>query len=464
MTTFNFDLDSFVYDDIKVKDSIKYLFYLNDNHKPIVDDYLAYKCLFYLTRLTHLGYKDLAYFKNHETLLANILLECYKTTDELNFECDFELEFNDITKKLSVNSQRISMLNFALSIVNAFSLKIYSFNINFVKAPTGLESHFIFLKCGNFMQKALNCLVIDFASSLKLSLAMCNLVKQILYNLNLWSRFTNEETLKKWGEFNAVETLIKVANLKEKTFDLIAYLTIMNIAEDKHIETLKSDMSKIIKELVCCFNTFCCELQEKKLIRTQKKLIDPNDQELKKITVYSLQTVNEPTIYFIDILHALQRLALNDKTRLEIFETKPFEVLTSAENGEVNQEQIPETSFNRYLKQLLLAANQIELEFILKLIVQLTFNTHIAFEFEKNNGLVSFLEKHAHPESQQLFRAEIRKLSELILWNLKHSKISNEVHHRSSNLKRASKNENVPEAMRKESTIKGKVVVIFLCL
>ncbi len=186
----------------------------------------------------------------------------------------------------------------------------------------------------------------------------------------------------------------------------------INIADDTHIEALKVETTKMIKVLVHHFSLFVHELQSANLSRSNKQIIDAHDQELKQISVYSIK--NEESLeltYFIDIFHGLQRLSLNDKTRLEMYQTQT--TLTEVRT----QSQM---SFKHALKRMVFATNDSELLPMLKLIVQLTFNVTIAKDLSKEADLVGFLHKNVTRGDRP---AELKKSSELILWNFKHSTV-----------------------------------------
>jgi hypothetical protein len=410
---------------MRVKDSIKYLLRASETHRSVIEDPLAYKSLFYVTKLSRAGYKDLSTHKNYEMLICAILTECHKNVAELDFAQNLDLDFSDVNARLSPNAQRVSALYLALSLVNVFAAKLHSFNINYVKLPNGLESHFAFLNDDVFLGKAVNVKMpsLDGGNG-----NTCGLVKLFLANMQLLSRFSNDpDNQKMWSDSHAIDVLLKVSGMVE-SFSLVAVQTVINIAEDRHIEALRSETTSMIKLLAGYFIAFWRELRDNMLARTQCQIIDPIDQELKRINVYCIQdpsaelSLPSESISFVDIVHGLQRLALNDKTRLEIYQTTGSSggnnagVVVEVNNG--GKTGAPASTFKLALRRMVFAANDLELDPLLKLMVQLTFNAKIATDMSKESDLVGFLQRSA-TRNETPKAAEIKKSSEIILWNLK---------------------------------------------
>jgi hypothetical protein len=86
----------------------------------------------------------------------------------------------------------------------------------------------------------------------------------------------------------------------------------------------------MIKVMAHYFTLFAHQLQQNSLSRAHGQMIDAAAQELKQIWVYALR--HEPTefTFFVDVVQALQRLALNDQTRLEMYRTRTMVTVASS--------------------------------------------------------------------------------------------------------------------------------------
>ena len=180
---------------------------------------------------------------------------------------------------------------------------------------------------------------------------------------------TSDTKLSEWNSLNATSVLLKFAQITESysSIRLYAYLALTNVVSDKDIETLPETitvMRDIIKLIKIGSNSIASK-KELKRVKIDMDNDDSTDSEA-AIIIFGLSQYN-----IIELLEALYRLSINDKTKPLIYQT--FEM-------------------NVILKVIIIEGNNLEKEYALKLLYQLCFDASVRDKvFSEDKQLVNYL-------------------------------------------------------------------------
>lgn len=366
--------------DKKLENALNYLKSLSA--KQCIEDSLAYQAIFYMCKTVQVTHFDIYCQKNIEHILANILIELYSISSEFDFD-NFEIDTQNQVKPLIKNNHRISLFSFVLHLVNNALFNSVKFTINFSN-QRGLEAHFLFLKDENFLKRASNKRFFTFSAS------YIKIIVQIVLNIYPLSK-NCDENIKKWLDLDAVNVLLRVEKLEPETH-LESFLTISNIANDKQIESL-TEIHKVTEALEEGIHRFA-EIFKKDLFNRLHRQITQNDLVL-NVSVSSIEEKNGTYSSILVYLSGLYRLMVNDKLRTDVYFRN---------------------TIKNDLKTILFKSNAIEMNYLLKLYAQLSFNPVISVDLSNEKDFVDFLTQiykssdHANEKAKDLCRK--------ILWNL----------------------------------------------
>ena len=370
--------------DQKLDSAISYLDTLQNSKKQILDDESAYKALFYIGKTVQFTDVNVFSKKNCEKIFSHVLQELFKINKKLDFK-KFTIDTTDQCRAdLTKNDRRISIFAFLLYTTNKIIHKSIEFSINLAKQG-GLKAFVQFLSCDSFVKNALNVTVDDF--SLKKPFG---LLDYLILNMAAMS-VDYEENLDKWNEFDTVDILLTVAKIKQST-EFNAFVAVVNISNDKQIESLQEIRSFSLR--LCVLLKECSEhFKEKRFNRQKRQFVDASGL-IKDYWVHCELINLEFSVTLKVILEGLYRLSINDTMRQHIY----FE-----------------NNLKDSLKSVLYNANEVELNFALRLAAQLTFNKKIAQEFKSDLDLNNFIEQKLSSENSD---QGVKEICSNMKWNM----------------------------------------------
>ena len=215
---------------------------------------------------------------------------------------------------------------------------------------------------------------------------------KIVTNINLLSK--NADLYKyEWNELNAVETILKVSKIYSP-FKLIAYLTFINIANDKQINKLP-ELNDVIEETTRIIIKAAKSMATGNLIRERHPFIE-DDETTSYYDVYVVPIDdNKLRFSLTGILLNLNKLSVNNKIKYTIY-TK--------------------ANFKESLREIILNGSIIEKRYSLHLLAQLCFDDQVLGEVDKDTELIKYIESMTKPENCSM--KAMRKLCEQIKWRL----------------------------------------------
>lgn len=370
----------------KINLSLDYLNSLIEKSKNIIDDELAYQCLFYIGKTVKNTKVEIFPKRNSEKIFSHILLELYKVQNKLDFK-SFTIDIASPNLNANKNDRRISMLSFLVYIINKVAPKSVNFCINFPKHD-GLKAFLLFLSNESFIKNTLDVKMNDFSLSKPTSI-LDTIVLDIV-SLSL----CYDENIDKWKELDTIGILLNIAKLKESV-EFNAYVSIVNIIDDKQIESL-TDVHSILKNLVEFFKKCGDYFKEKRFNRQKRQIIE--NGEIKDYSVHCVLKNSEFSVSILIILQSLYKLSINDKMRNEIY---------------FNQ------NLKESLSEVVLKSNDIELKYMLKLVAQLAFNATIANDLKTNEELINFIKSKVSSSSDQ----DLKLIIDQITWNIYGNKL-----------------------------------------
>ena len=200
----------------------------------------------------------------------------------------------------------------------------------------------------------------------KSGLALTRLLVGTVHNLTKIA----DEYKKDWQDLGATGKLLKFSEIFQKhaSHRLTSYMAIANIVNDKQIETLPST-KYAIDDLIQLVYLGGQALRIKTDIHYTK--IDLN-QSGKMDTLVSVVFFEDTEFNMIELLEALNKLAVNDTIKYSIYQSS----------------KMPDT-----IKNILFNGNAIEKEYATKLLWQLCFDRRVCQAVAKESVLVEYLKK-----------------------------------------------------------------------
>jgi hypothetical protein len=355
--------------DQKFLESVDYL-YVIKSPSILVDDQMCISSLTYIR--SKMYEKDERLFnylldQNMHVLFSDLLnyLACVCS--------DFTFEWN------AQHTQRAKLLELILTMVNFAASKSIKFNIR-LNATDIIDGHFQLIRNDTFVRKCQergDASIFDTAVS----------------NISWLSQYCDDYK-KKWIDLDAVNLLVKISKVFS-TCTASAYQAISNIADDKQIETLY-DIQVCVRELVRYLKMMSDGLINGKMCVNRTLEVIENDRVVIKDSHYNTYDGMQS---FYGILVALNKLAVNDKIRKELF----FD-------HKVKED----------LKCLLRKGYWLEKKLTLKLMAQLSFNKQIGADLMKDKELVDFLNSVVTDLNYKndFDIAEAKGICHQIKWNL----------------------------------------------
>ena len=368
--------------------------YVN-NIANFVDTNQVYHAIYYIGRklnLTHLLHKiDFNIFleKKCDQILGHILSYLYKINQKLDFKKVGKIaSLTEPIKRPNSNEKSCSIFCYSFFIINKIIARSILFNLKF-QSSLGLKSIFQFLNDEQFVLKNLKITQNVFESG------EMSILDDIVLNVLLMSKNSDEFKTIWIDELNAVNILLKLAKIKPHGLDDI-FLTVINIADDKQIETL-NEIKVIALTLIEQFNICVADFTSESLVRKKRQVVE--DFNIKIVEVHCIKYKAESIVSMISIFDSLYRLAINDKTRLDLY----FEY-----NLKTN------------LKCILFMGNPYEKKLCLKVLAQLSFNQEISKDMFKDKEFLAILNEVIQAIDKKTIADEfsLKKLCELIHWNL----------------------------------------------
>ena len=171
-----------------------------------------------------------------------------------------------------------------------------------------LDIYLKFLNDENFIQKNLNAKV-DFIEKTS------NFLDQLVMVLKNLTEKTCDNYKHLYLNSNVPETMVKIAKMKE-TCKLDAYLTLIYVCSDSHLEDLveiDSVLNLIFKLIQKCYNEF----RDEKFFR-QKFEINFNENYM-NYEVHCIKYAKLTSVSMDSLLDSFYRLSINDKIKIFIY-------------------------------------------------------------------------------------------------------------------------------------------------
>jgi hypothetical protein len=251
-----------------------------------------------------------------DKLVANSLLHFATARENLNFTVQ-TTDFKTAEHASELDDRKLIIFKMTLFIINQLTTYSASFGINEPHTdPTGLNAHLLFLNDDHFITKNIDTNIVLWNKTL-------SLLDYLVMNIASISKFCveNKQT---WVELNAVETLLKIAQIKPSArFD--AYSSIVNVASDEQIENFEAIQS-FKQMLLERLKRFEQEFLSGEVRRAQRQIYENNSRiRCEVITIYE---ENRTVISLFTVVKGLYKLAINDQMRKDIYFLKyPLNVL-----------------------------------------------------------------------------------------------------------------------------------------
>jgi hypothetical protein len=213
----------------------------------------------------------------------------------------------------------------------------------------------------------------------------------IIYDLN-WISKSSLNCKESWHELDAINLLFSF-NQKVNRFKIFVYMIISNVAYDKEIETNK-EMQDCVDEFV----TLACDCINDEYSETTKlEFFDEETQTKQEFDViYYLDRNNNVTASITGILLSLYRLSINDKIKWDFYQ-KPGLIAA--------------------LRKLLFSGNDVEKEYVLQLITQLSFDKNVKNSLAQDTEMVDYVSNLL--KSNNFTYKKLAKTCENFLWIIK---------------------------------------------
>ena len=192
-----------------------------------------------------------------------------------------------------------------------------------------------------------------------------NVMITTIYNL---SRSFEEDT-KLWVDLDTINVLLKMSEVKE-TFRNNAYSSIINIADDKQLETLP-EMKSVKLFIVDRLDNIAKDFEWDKLVR------EPIQMSIKGKIVKC-----QNHLYYESVQNLLFNTILQFKLLYKL-----------SINKKIGTELYFENNLMKHLKTILLNGNYFEIYFILEIVAQLTFDEKIALHLKEDIPFRELVEK-----------------------------------------------------------------------
>ena len=311
-----------------------------------------------------------------DTIFCGILSKLYEKKDSIEF--DYLIDPMDQTFISDPSKRYGRILSYCFYAINLLVLK----SIYFSKNIEILKLQLNFIKDENFLAKHLNSEINYFSRVL-------GIFDILALNMSSMSK-TCEDIIDKWNELNVADALLNLG-AKNESAKLDSYLCLINIYDDKKIETIP-EVQYVLNKLIDMIVTTDKDFNDGQINRLERQITINNQTRIANIYVQKYSKGTNISLYAI--IYSLYRLSVNNTMKKKVY--FQFEI-------------------KRYLKSILEKCNEDETELILQLIAQLSFDKEIVNDLKLDDW---FLKKFQSYSSNQ-FGKGIKLLSDKILWNLK---------------------------------------------
>jgi len=374
-------------EDLELKKIPFYIEYFLSIKEPsiLVNDQKSYKYFYYLKEILFDRAKadliDWGYFteKNCHELFAQIINYLYSIRNELDLS-EEKLDTQSLVENPSINSRRLFIFEWITFIINSILSKslVFGFDFSWTK---GFETLISIIKDLDFVEKIAN-------SKFPIILFL------IPANLN-WMSKNADGSIKRWQDLDVINALLGLIDIfPTQTRKTALYSTIINIANDKQLETIGE-----IQKSIEAFNELlllAVREHKEKIVYRDLREFQSEDKIVKKYMVQIINHKKEP-YSLTSVFLAFYRVAINDKIKLCIY----FDL-----------------KIKDSLKIILNNGTPIEIKYVLKLIAQLTFNEKIKNDLLLDREFIDLLKtlKINDEKSQEPL---LKSVSKQIEWNLK---------------------------------------------
>ena len=368
--------------------------YLNglDSVSKVFEDQNGFNAFCFLTYAIAYKSKFVYEFldsKNFVDLLIKIFHYLSSFYNDLNFDKISNLL--NAEALIDINEKQAKLFCMFLYTINIYASGSVSFSLNFV-TKGGLKCCLNILNDEQFLTKNLKVRVDFFNVKL-------DLIEFITMNIAGLSKYCDDDK-RIWTELDSINILIKIANLKESARNP-SYNAILNIADDKQLETL-TEMNKIKLLFLGRLEKIAEHFTKNTLRRETRQYIIKGETTNCVIHIITLE--NGSTMPMLSNLKHIYKLSINEKMRNELYY---------------------ENNLLKHLKSILSKANYFEIYFVLEIIAQLTFDKKINSELIKDSELNGLLEKFdqknpneiTNDEEKRVFKS-VKTFIEQINWNL----------------------------------------------
>ena len=321
---------------------------------------------------------------NFFLVLTNTLTYLSATINNPSEEFDYKnikniLERWEVYEKTNKNERIMYILSYVLDIINF----VLPCSIDFCHFFSSDEK-----KLSSLLNLLKNSDLVNFLYNFDIISLGC-----IVYNLNWISKVSlNYKNI--WHELKAIDILFDF-NKKINKYKIYIYMIISNIAYDKQIESYTE-----VQDSIDDFVGMTCDCIENYYQTSKLEFIDDETQVKQEFDVLFVKDfANNASISITGLLISLFRLAVNDKIKLSIYQ-KP--------------------GFVDSLKRLIKERTDIEKEYALQLLTQLSFDNNVRSSLSKDVEFIQHIEKLL---TINIFEyKKLAKTCENFLWVIKENK------------------------------------------
>ena len=356
--------------------------YLTDFDSPVdlVNDQKAYELIYFLNQVSEIrelfDYIEWSIYgdKDSPRIFGEVIYHLFDINKDLDFSPDDKLKLD---KPTVYNTRKCNIFFYLVKLINSVLSKSVLFALKFNRT-IGLDAFILILKDAELIKNLNNSESRDF-------------LIYLVANISILSRYS-EESIRKWRDLDTIKTLLNISKTEPRLKRTILQ-AVTNLANDYELETIAEIHSniRIFKKIL---DKGVTDFGANNFYRKKKEFLE-QDNKVKIYDVHIIQ-VEYGLMTITAVLLAFYRLALNDKTRTDIYFN--YKILTP-------------------LKMILLKGSYIEIKYTLKLIAQVSFNEAIRNDLINDTELIEAISKISI-ENTKKNEITISKICDQIEWNL----------------------------------------------
>ena len=360
----------------EIIESVSYLKGLKNISEVFEDFNGFYKAaIFFLTQIISPDLLEWFIENSSPDLFIKFFEYFNKIQNELIFNGKTVIDMNDLKKAVNnLDAERATLYRLLLLSINQYLKYSVNFCIRF-STNGGLKSWLKYLTDEKYLEKNLNVKLI-------LNDGIFNPIDFLVLNISSLSKAC-EENKKVWIELNTIDVLLKLVKLKESLRN-DAYSAIVNIADDKQLETLpemKSVKQMVVGSLEKVANDF-----EKGIFRRDMRQMNIRGELLNcEVMIYNTGDTASSVVFQLNLIY---KLCINKKLRTELY----FE-----------------HNLMKHLKIIFLNGNYFEIYYVLHVMMQLTLDEKISFELMSDIELNKLFEKYIQQNEKEIASEVERK-------------------------------------------------------